>query len=127
MDCKIKKNGNVLKLKNANTIPKVKNGYTINVEYSITFPRGVKKIGVSTDVSPDDYVILSVTPGKPYRFMSRYLHLEPTDDDPDTEYYGYVIDELNYGSGGALLGNCHGTYYITYSEEINNAEAVGSW
>ena len=128
IDCKISKNNVNYKIKKENTIPRVRNGYTVENEYSIVFPKGVTKIGVSTDVSPNDYVvIISVMPGKQYRFMSRFLHLEPYDGDESTEYIGYVIDELNYGSGGWALGDCNGTYYITYSAEINNAQAVYSW
>ena len=128
IDCKIKKNGKILKVKNVNTIPRVRNGYKIDIVYSITLPKGVKKIGVSTDAAPNDYVIISVTPEKPYRFILRYVHIDPTDENPDTEFDEYAITELNYNiSHGATFDKCHGTYYITYSEEINNAESYNSW
>lgn len=127
IDCKISKNNISYKIRNTNTIPKVRNAYQVNNIYSITFPKGVKKISVSTDVSPDMDIVISVTPEKPYRFMSRYLYLEPYDDDPNTEYSGYVIDELDYNVGGTLIYDCNGTYYITYSEEINNYSSDSSW
>lgn len=128
IDCKIRKNGKILKVKNTNTIPRVRNGYKVNVVYSITFPKGVKKIAVSTDVNPNDYYIISVTPEKPYRFASEWIHIDPHDMNPDTEYNGYIVNELNYYKyEGVTIGDCNGTYYITYSEEINNVEATFSW
>ena len=127
VDCKINKNGNIFKIKNANVITNpTKNSFgNINVCKQITIPNGisvVKAICIRRGISentPSTFLYIKVTQNKTYNVCTN-IHVEYNMD--NDSYYEFVDISFN----GKTISNLHFIFdyplldfRIDWSNEIN--------